>query len=150
MTWTPHATVATLIERNGKLLVVEEISHGKTVYNQPAGHVEQGESIQDAAIRETLEETGWQIKLTGFVGLYTYTAPQNGVCYYRFCFAAEPLEKVSEELDQDIIAAHWLSLEEVDQLAEKLRSPLVLKCFEDYFNKVHLPLDTIYEYSPTA
>ncbi|KZY85705.1 NUDIX hydrolase, partial [Oleiphilus sp. HI0078] len=142
MTWTPHATVATLVERDGKLLLVEERSHGKTVFNQPAGHIEQGESIQEAAIRETLEETGWRVKLTGFIGLYTYTAPQNGVCYYRFCFAAEALEKESDKLDKDIIAAHWLSMDEIRALEDKLRSPLVLKCFDDYFQKDHLALDT--------
>lgn len=146
MTWTPHATVATIVEREGKLLIVEEQSHGERVFNQPAGHIEQDESIQDAALRETLEETGWKVKLTGFIGLYTYTAPQNGVCYYRFCFAAEAIEETSNQLDQDIIAAHWLDLEDIKALGKQLRSPLVLRCFEDYYNKPHLPLETIYEH----
>lgn len=146
MTWTPHATVATLVKRNGKFLLVEERSHGKTVFNQPAGHIEEGETIQEAAIRETLEETGWHIELTGFLGIYTYTAPQNGVCYYRFCFTAKALEKTSNALDQDIIAAHWLSIEEIRQLGDKLRSPLVLKCFTDGMNRPAMPLNTLYEH----
>ena len=146
MTWTPHATVATIVEKDGKLLLVEERSHGKTVFNQPAGHIEQGEKIQIAALRETLEETGWEVELSAFIGLYTYTAPQNGVCYYRFCFAAKAIKQLSKELDEDIIAAHWLSLDEVRTLGEQLRSPLVLKCFEDYYEKPHLSLDTIFEF----
>jgi 8-oxo-dGTP pyrophosphatase MutT (NUDIX family) len=146
MTWTPHATVATLVEKDGKFLIVEEVSHGKAVFNQPAGHIEQGETIQAAAIRETLEETGWRVKLNGFIGLYTYTAPQNGVCYYRFCFAAEAIEKTDKALDHDIIAAHWLNLDEIRDLGDKLRSPLVVKCYEDYYEKPHLPLETIFEH----
>lgn len=148
MTWTPHATVATLVHKDGKFLVVEELSHGNTVFNQPAGHIEKDETIQAAALRETQEETGWKIKLTGFIGIYTYTAPQNGVCYYRFCFAGEAVEHVSETLDADIIAAHWLTLDEIRNLGSKLRSPLVIKCFEDYYEKQHLPLETIFEYKP--
>lgn len=146
MIWTPHATVATLVEKDGKFLLVEELSHGQAVFNQPAGHIDEGETIETAAVRETLEETGWRVSLKGLIGLYTYTAPQNGVCYYRFCFSAEALSKESDELDTDIIAAHWKSLDEIRALGEQLRSPLVLKCFEDYYSKTHLPLDIIYEH----
>ncbi len=146
MIWTPHATVATIVQKDGKFLLVEEMSHGKHVYNQPAGHVDEGELIVDAAIRETLEETGWRVKPTAFIGFYTYTAPENGVTYYRFCFAAEAIEHVTDDLDKDIIAAHWLSLEEIKQIEHKLRSPLVMKCIEDGVHKPHLPLDIIYEH----
>ena len=105
MIWTPHATVATIVEHNQRFLLVEEMSHGKRVFNQPAGHVDEDESIFDAAVRETLEETGWRVKLTGFIGTYIYKAPENGVTYYRFCFAAEPEKQETKELDQDILAA---------------------------------------------
>lgn len=146
MTWTPHATVATIVEREGQFLMVEETSQGLRVFNQPAGHVEEGESIFDAAIRETLEETGWLVRLTGLVGLYTYLAP-NGVTYYRICFAAEAIEHQTERLDPDIIAAHWMSLSAIqDKKDDSLRSPLVLRCLEDCLSRPHLPLNSIYEH----
>ncbi len=104
--WTPHATVACIVEQEGKFLMVEELSHGPTVYNQPAGHVDEHESIFDAALRETLEETAWHVELTGLVGLYVYNAPQNGVCYHRYCFSAQAIAQTNNELDTDIIAAH--------------------------------------------
>ena len=146
MTWTPHATVATIVEREGKILLVEELSHGKEVFNQPAGHIDEGENIIDAAVRETLEETGWKVEPTGLIGIYTYTAPQNQVTYYRFCFAAKAIEKQTDQLDKDIIAAHWLDLTEIKALGDKLRSPLVLKCILDAQNKPHQSLDMIYEH----
>jgi len=151
MTWTPHATVATIVKRDNKYLMVEELSHGEKVFNQPAGHIEEHESIFDAAVRETLEETGWRVELESFIGTYIYTAPANGVTYYRFCFAAKALEKSSSELDQDIIAAHWISLDQLKALEAKyLRSPLVLKCIEDSIAKPALPLSCIYEHENSA
>jgi 8-oxo-dGTP pyrophosphatase MutT (NUDIX family) len=79
MDWAPHVTVATVIERDGKFLLVHEYDNflGKMVYNQPAGHWDEGETLQQAAIRETLEETAWQVQLTHWLGLYTYLAPSN-------------------------------------------------------------------------
>lgn len=150
MIWTPHATVATVVEQNGKLLMVEEHCHGKQVFNQPAGHIDENESIFDAAIRETEEETGWQVELLHMIGVYTYLAPENGVTYFRFCFAAKPIKKVSEQLDKGIIAAHWLSASELKELEPKMRSPLVLKCIDDYFNRSPVPLDHIYEHAQNA
>ncbi len=149
MIWTPHATVATVVENEGKLLMVEEMCHGQRVFNQPAGHVDEEESIFDAAIRETLEETGWQVKLDKFIGTYIYTAPQNGVTYYRFCFSAQPVAQTSNELDQDIVAAHWMNIDDIYALGRQLRSPLVTRCIDDYLNRPMLPLDYIYEHSST-
>ncbi len=144
MTWTPHATVAVIVEDDdGRFLLVEEISSGLVVFNQPAGHIEEDEAILDAVRRETLEETGWQVEPTHFLGLYTYKAPSNGVTYYRFCFSARAVKKVSERLDDGIIAAHWLTLDEVGRLGKKLRSPLVRKCIEDYRNGRRFPLDVV-------
>ncbi len=146
MTWTPHATVAVIVEDdNGQFLMVEEHSNGDIVYNQPAGHVEENEKILDAALRETLEETGWHIKLSHLVGLYTYKAPANGVTYYRFCFAAQAIKRVTEELDDGIIAAHWLTLDQLKERSDQLRSPLVLRCIEDFRNGRQFPLDIIVE-----
>ncbi|SFM51647.1 NUDIX hydrolase [Marinobacter zhejiangensis] len=146
MTWTPHATVAVIVEdQNGRYLLVEELSDGKVVLNQPAGHVEEDEKILDAARREALEETGWEVELQNFLGLYTYKAPSNGVTYYRLCFSAQAIRKLTEELDDGIIAAHWLTLDQIRQQPEKLRSPLVLQCIEDYRNGRRFPLDAITE-----
>lgn len=144
MTWTPHATVAVIVRDEAeRYLMVEEISGGKVVFNQPAGHVEEDEAILDAARRETLEETGWDIEPEHFLGIYTYKAPANGVTYYRFCYAARARMRVSEKLDDGIIAAHWLTLEEIRGLGNKLRSPLVLRCIEDYRNGRQYPLDVV-------
>lgn len=146
MTWTPHATVAVVVEDDqGRFLMVEEVSGGKIVFNQPAGHVEKDEPILAAARREALEETGWKVEPEYFLGLYTFTAPANGVTYYRLCFAARALARQSSELDSDIIRAHWLSLDEVRERGPSLRSPLVLKCIEDYLGGRRYPLDVIVE-----
>ncbi|MCK2147884.1 MULTISPECIES: NUDIX hydrolase [Marinobacter] len=144
MIWTPHATVAVIVEdQEGRFLVVEETSGGRVVFNQPAGHVEEDEAILDAVKRETLEETGWEVEPEHFLGVYTYKAPANGVTYYRFCYSAKALKQVSEELDTGIIAAHWLLLEDIRELKDQLRSPLVLDCIEDYRNGRRYPLDVV-------
>lgn len=144
MTWTPHATVAVVVEdAHGRFLMVEEHSSGRIVFNQPAGHVEEDEAILDAVRREALEETGWEIEPEHFLGLYTYKAPANGVTYYRFCFIGKARRRLTDELDTGIIAAHWLSLEDIRQLGDKLRSPLVIKSIEDYRNGRCYPLDVI-------
>lgn len=145
MIWTPHATVAVVVEEDNRYLLVEEISHGERVYNQPAGHIEEDESIFDAAIRETLEETGWIVNLESVVGLYTYKAPSNGVTYYRICFAAKAVEKVSDKLDSDIISEHWLTYDEIVTKYQQLRSPLVKTCIDDFRENKRYPLDLIYE-----
>lgn len=146
MTWTPHATVAVIVEDDqGRFLLVEEVSHGEVVFNQPAGHVEEDETIIEAMLRETLEETGWEVKPEYFLGMYTYKAPANGVTYYRFCFSAKALGRVTRELDDGIIAAHWLTPDEIRQQSDKLRSPLVMQCIDDYRNGRRFPLDVIVE-----
>lgn len=148
MIWTPHATVATIVEQDNKLLMVEELSHSKRVFNQPAGHIDEHESIFDAAVRETLEETGWKVALDKFVGTYIYTAPENQVTYYRFCFSAHPITQVTTALDKDIIAAHWLSRSEINDLRDQMRSPLIQRCIKDYDERPLLPLDYIFEHHP--
>ena len=146
MIWTPHATVATILEQDGKYLLVEEIVEGKTGLNQPAGHVEENESILSAAVRETLEETGWHVQLTHLVGVYTYLAP-NGVTYYRFCFAGECIQQEpNATLDEDIIGPVWLDLDEIQRRKAQWRSPLLIQCIEDYAQGKQYPLDLIYEH----
>ncbi|MFE8071620.1 NUDIX hydrolase [Marinobacteraceae bacterium S3BR75-40.1] len=145
MRWHPNATVAVVVEREGRFLMVEERSNGRVVFNQPAGHIEAGESIFDAARRETREETGWAVELQHFMGLYTYHFAHKNRTYYRLCFTATATEKLTDELDPDIIAAHWMTLDDIRQASDSLRSPLVIACLEDYLAGRRLPLDSIRE-----
>lgn len=144
MTWKPNATVAVVVPRADTFLIVEEESDGAIVFNQPAGHIEKGESILDAARREALEETGYRLALTGLLGIYIYHSPHNDTTYHRYTFVAEALEKVTDSLDEGIIGALWLTEEQLRQ-SDKLRSPVVVRCIEDYRNHKLLPLETIRE-----
>jgi len=143
--WTPHATVATIVELNGRFLMIEEYAHGiSPVFNQPAGHIEENESIVNASKRETLEESGWHVEPVGLVGFYIFKAP-NDVTYHRYCLYAKALyEQPNLELDTGIIAAHWKTLEEIEVLPN-LRSPLVLTSIKDYLAGKRYPLDLITE-----
>jgi len=133
MTWAPHVTVATIVERDNRFLMVYEEADGKKVYNQPAGHLDPNETLQEAAIRETLEETGWDVKLTGVVGVNLYTAPGNGITYLRTTFIAEVVQHYPKRaLDTGIIEAVWLSYEELATRKDQLRSPMTLQIVEDY------------------
>ena len=144
MDWQAHVTVATIIEDQGRFLIVEELKGGKAVLNQPAGHLDPDESLQRAAVRETLEETGWDVELTGVVGIYLYTAPSNGVTYQRICFAAKPLRHHADyQLDDGIIGPLWLTREELVAQQERWRSELVLRCVDDYLNRERFSLDLL-------
>lgn len=142
MSATVHLTVATIVKRNNHFLMVRETIDGKSVINQPAGHVEPGENIIDAAIRETLEETAWQVKLISFLGIYTYKPSLKDATYYRLCFIAEPVNFDSESvLDPDIDEALWMTAEEIRHREHELRSPLVIKCIDDFLSGESYPLD---------
>ncbi len=144
MNWQAHVTVATIVEGQGKFLFVEELKGGKAVLNQPAGHLDPDESLQRAAVRETLEETGWDVELTSVIGIYLYTAPSNGVTYQRICFAAKPLRHNPEyQLDDGIIGPLWLTRDELVAQQERWRSELVLRCVDDYLNGEHFSLDLL-------
>lgn len=133
MAWAPHITVATIIERDGQFLFVEEMSSGERVLNQPAGHLEANESLIEAAVRETLEETGWHVEVTGVTGIYLYTAPSNGVTYQRVCFAAKAIRHdPSLTLDEGIIGPLWLNRCELEEHKSRWRSELVAQCVDDY------------------
>tara|TARA_R110002050_G_scaffold186521_6_gene320759 strand:+ start:397 stop:846 length:450 start_codon:yes stop_codon:yes gene_type:complete len=144
--WTPHATVATVVEQDQRFLMIEEICAGETVINQPAGHIEQGETIINAAIRETLEESGWQVTPTALIGLYTYTAPTNGVTYHRYCFSASADQYLPDSpLDDGILGPRWMTIEELRN-CPNLRSSMVLSCVEDYLAGKLFPLNAIVEH----
>ncbi|QUE77938.1 NUDIX hydrolase [Stutzerimonas stutzeri] len=133
MTWHPHITVATIVEADGRFLMVEESKGGRLVLNQPAGHLEPNETLRQAALRETLEETGWTVELSGVVGIYLYTAPSNGVTYQRVCFAATPLTHDPQRtLDEGITGALWMTRDELVAQPERWRSELILRCIDDY------------------
>lgn len=147
MTWCPHVTVATIIEVDQKFLMVEEQSDSGRVINQPAGHLEQHESLIDAAIRETLEETGWRVAPTGLLGLSLYEAP-NKVTYLRVSFIAKAIEHVvGAELDKDILQALWLTYDQLLQRENELRSPLVLQDIERYRKGTFMGLEML-DYIP--
>lgn len=144
MPWPPHITVAAIVEKDGKFLMVEEMSNGKLVYNQPAGHLDPKESLEQAAIRETYEEAGWHIKPTAVVGISKYKSNHNETIYYRTTFAADAIKHDPDAvLDEGIHQALWLSYDELKAVPEKLRSPLVLKNIEQYLAGSRYPLDLI-------
>lgn len=145
MKWLPHVTVATVVEKDGKYLLVEETTNGNWVFNQPAGHLEADETLQQAAIRETCEETGWTVALQGIVGMALYTSPYNQVTYHRTTFFAQAVShNPKQELDDGIRQALWLSYEEMLANSDRMRSELVIKSVEHYRNGHHYPLEIIF------
>ena len=147
MRWKPHSTVATILEKDGKLLFVEEKDSGQQVLNQPAGHLEENETLIEAAVRETLEESGYQCEITGYLGLYTYLAPSNGITYHRHCFVGKAISYDPQAcLDEGITGISWLTVQQLIA-SHQARSPLVIKCAQDFFNRQHYPLELIYEHS---
>ena len=144
MKWQPDVTVAAVCERGGYFLLVEERSKssGEIVLNQPAGHLEDGESIIEAVVRETLEETGCRFSPEALVGLYRLRL-DSGKTYIRYTFCgsvSDPLE--GYETDPDIIQTHWLSVAQIER-QNNLRSPLVLACIQDYLEGNRYPLSIL-------
>lgn len=141
--WRPHVTVATVVPRDGRFLLVEEDVRGRTVLNQPAGHLEPDESLHDAAVRETLEETGWDVALTCLLGVQQWRSPA-GSQFVRFTFGADALHHHADRpLDTGIVQALWLTHAEIQAAAAKLRSPLVLASIDDWLAGRRLPLDSV-------
>ena len=144
MTWKPHTTVAAVIEENNKFLLVEELVDGKKVLNQPAGHLEPDESFLDAVIRETEEETAVIFQPEYLIGLYRWVLPEKDRTYIRLTFSGNNLKTLENQtLDDDIIRTLWLSYDEILEQKDRLRSPLVLECINDYRNGNKFPLDLL-------
>ncbi len=145
--WAPHVTVATVVARAGQLLLVEEEKGGRRVLNQPAGHLEPGETLAQAAVRETREETGWDVRLTGFIGTYQWTAA-DGTPFLRFAFIAEALVHHPEQvLDDGIVQALWLDPATLQAQSGRLRSPLVWQVVADWLAGQRYPLSLLKQLS---
>jgi 8-oxo-dGTP pyrophosphatase MutT (NUDIX family) len=142
----PAATVATIVVRDGRFLVVEEQTRAGIRINQPAGHLEAGETLAAAAARETLEETGFRVTPTALVGIYRWQAPETGATFIRFAFAADVItHEPDRALDEGIVRALWLSHDELVAQRARHRSPLVLRCVDDYRAGYRRPLDLVTE-----
>jgi ADP-ribose pyrophosphatase YjhB (NUDIX family) len=156
--WRPSVTVAAIIEKDGRfLLVEEETSHGLRL-NNPAGHLDPGESPAEGCARETLEETAWRFRPTHFLGFYISRfikrADGEDVTYIRLAFCGELLgHDAGRALDDGIHRTLWMTPDEIRANSERLRSPLVLRCMEDFLRGVRYPLSLIYAdpslYAPT-
>ena len=135
MNWSPHITVAAVLERNNAFLFVEERVDGQLVLNQPAGHWEQNETLLEATIRETLEETAWRYEPSHLTGIYQWQHPKSAETYLRFCFTGRLIEhEISRKLDSGIEKAIWLGQQELIARQKEHRSPMVQQCLDDYLN----------------
>jgi 8-oxo-dGTP pyrophosphatase MutT (NUDIX family) len=142
----PAVTVATIVERDGRFLFVEEMTRSGLRLNQPAGHLEAAEALADAAARETLEETRYRVRPSAVVGIYRWQAADTGATFVRFAFAADVLgHEPDRALDEGIVRAIWLTYDELVAKRALHRSPLVLRCVDDWRAGRRLPLATITE-----
>ena len=140
----PEITVAAIAETDGRFLLVEERINERLVFNQPAGHVEQGESLLSAVVRETREETAWRFDPKSLIGVYLWRSPESGVTTMRFAFSGTVDDhQARQPLDHGIVGTHWLSRRELQQRGERLRSPLVMRCVEDYLDGMRQPITSV-------
>lgn len=155
--WKPSVTVAAIVEHEGRYLLVEEHTTDGIKFNQPAGHLDPGESPVTGAIREAREESAWELEPVGLLGIYMsrYLSSRTGedVTYLRFAFACRALhEHVGQALDEGIIRSVWMSYEEVKACEDNHRSPLVMRCIEDHRawrrrERPLTPLDQVYTHA---
>lgn len=144
MARTPDITVAAVTETEGRFLVVEERINRRLVFNQPAGHVEHGETLLTAVIREVREETAWGFDPEALIGVYLWRNPTSGRSYMRFAFTGKVKDHDSAQpLDRGIVGTHWLSRDDLRERERHLRSPLVLRCIEDYLEGIRFPLESV-------
>ena len=142
--WRPHVTVACVVADGERYLMVEEEVNGRLVYNQPAGHLDDGESLAAAALRETLEETGWTVELQHLIGVHQWRSTEHGDGVVRFSFAARAVSHDPDRpLDTDIRRALWLTRTEIAALGEHLRSPMILQSIDLWLGGQRLPLEVM-------
>jgi ADP-ribose pyrophosphatase YjhB (NUDIX family) len=147
MIWKPNVTVAAVIEQEGKFLLVEEQTPQGLLFNQPAGHLEANESLVNATIRETLEESAYQFQPQHLVGIYRWHAATSDTTYLRFAFTGSILAHYPERtLDEGIVRAVWMSPDEIRESQARHRSPLILHCVEDYLAGRRYPLGLLTHY----
>ena len=144
MQWKPHATVAAIVEQQGQFLLVEETTDRGNRFNQPAGHLEDNETLFNAVIRETLEETAYTFAPQSLLGIYHWKHVHNDTTYLRFAFIGSVTSHQPElALDVGIIRAVWMTIDEIRSKAALMRSPQVITCIEDYLSGKQFPLDVI-------
>lgn len=142
--WRPSVTVAAVIERDGRFLLVEEEADGRRVLNQPAGHLDPGESLLQAVARETLEETAHRITPTALLGIYRWIYDRENVTFLRFAFLGRvDGVETGRALDKEIIAALWLTPAEIAARRAEHRSPLVQRCVDDCLAGRSFPLEAL-------
>ena len=145
--WKPNVTVAAVVEHQGGFLLVEEQTADGVRYNQPAGHLEEGESLLEAVIRETLEESARHFTPTALVGIYQYRKPASPVTYLRFAFTGEVSGPENRPLDTGILRALWMPAADIRACREHHRSPLLMQCVEDYIAGRRYPLQLLHDHS---
>lgn len=149
MTWSLHVTVAAVIARHDHFLLVEEQIDDGTRFNQPAGHLEPGETLIQAIRREVFEETARLFEPDALIGVYQYEMADKQRTYLRFCFSGSAGAADTERaLDSEIVATHWFTLGEIQARHSSLRSPMVLQCIEDYRRGTRLPLGMLHYLTP--
>ena len=145
--WKPNVTVAAVIERDGRFLLVEEHTPEGLRFNQPAGHLEPGESLLEAAAREALEETAQRFVPEYVVGIYQWTRQQGDITYLRFAYGGRIVgDEPGRKLDDGIVRAVWMTIDEVRATADRHRSPLILQCIEDWLSGQRHPLSLVRHY----
>lgn len=147
MIWKPNVTVAAVIEQDSRFLLIEEHTAQGILFNQPAGHWEPDETLAEAAARETLEESAYEIEPASLLGIYRWHSPTADTTYLRFAFSGDIVGYHPERpLDEGIIRAVWMTPDEIRATQARHRSPLVLRCVEDHLAGKRYPLELITHY----
>ncbi|MFO7277839.1 MAG: NUDIX hydrolase [Pseudomonadota bacterium] len=151
MPWKPEVTVAAIVEHEGRFLLVEERIRRRVVFNQPAGHVEENETLLEAVVRETREETAWRFVPQALLGVYSWRNPVSGRSTLRFAFVGAVTDHDPRQpLDRGILGPRWLTRTEILEREPQLRSPLVLRCIDDYLSGRRLPLEAVAGVAPAV
>jgi len=142
--WTPHLTVAAVIEADGRFLIVRERADGAYVYNQPAGHLEPGEPLVEAVVREVLEETHRHFEPDAVIGVYRWIHPVNGETHVRVAFSGRVTGRAPDmPADEAVIQADWWRYADLRAVEHELRSPMVMRCLDDYRAGHRYPLELL-------